>query len=142
MVIDDPAANDWCNLSWTQWQPSAAHFVRAVTSSASADGPDRRAHAHMLRTGCGNAYPRPRAETFHGRFFKQPAQPRRSTQIEALKQALQVPLWEWSLPDKGSIGARDLMCDTAFVWYDKFQRSALIGRSFQAIGRIMPRTGA
>jgi hypothetical protein len=29
MAIDDPAASDWCNLSWTQWQPLKAEFVRA-----------------------------------------------------------------------------------------------------------------
>jgi hypothetical protein len=29
MAIDDPAASDWCNLSWTQWQPLQADMVRA-----------------------------------------------------------------------------------------------------------------
>jgi hypothetical protein len=29
MALDDPAAGNWCNLSWTQWQQLEAGFVRA-----------------------------------------------------------------------------------------------------------------
>lgn len=35
MAIDDPAAGDWCNLSWTQWQPLEAASVRAVAPVSS-----------------------------------------------------------------------------------------------------------
>ena len=35
MAIDDPAASDWCNLSWTQWQPLEADFVRAFAPGSS-----------------------------------------------------------------------------------------------------------
>jgi hypothetical protein len=31
----DPAANDWCNLSWTQWQPLEADFVRGFAPFSS-----------------------------------------------------------------------------------------------------------
>jgi hypothetical protein len=30
LAIDEPAASDWCNLSWTEWQPLNADLVRAV----------------------------------------------------------------------------------------------------------------
>jgi hypothetical protein len=35
MAIDDPAAADWCNLNWTQWQPLEAGFVRAFAPVSS-----------------------------------------------------------------------------------------------------------
>ena len=35
MAVDDPAASDWCNLSWTQWQPLEADFVRAFAPVSS-----------------------------------------------------------------------------------------------------------
>jgi hypothetical protein len=35
MAIDDPAADDWCDLSWTEWHPFKADFVRASAPVAS-----------------------------------------------------------------------------------------------------------
>jgi hypothetical protein len=34
-AISDPAASDWCDLSWTKWQPLTADFVRASAPLAS-----------------------------------------------------------------------------------------------------------
>ena len=38
---------------------------------------------------------------------------------------IEVPLWEWRLPDDASVTVRDLMRDTAFVWHGKLQRIRL-----------------
>jgi starch synthase (maltosyl-transferring) len=63
--------------------------------------------------------------------------------FRAREVTIEVPLWEWSLPDNGSIGARDLMRDAAFVWYGKFQRIRLDPAELPfAIWRIAPRVGA
>jgi hypothetical protein len=35
MAVGDPAASDWCNLSWTKWQPFKADFVRASAALSS-----------------------------------------------------------------------------------------------------------
>ena len=42
--------------------------------------------------------------------------------FQAHEVTLEVPLWEWSLPDEGSLDVRDLMRDLAFVWQGKLQR--------------------
>ena len=39
--------------------------------------------------------------------------------------SFEVPLWEWSLPDDGSLDVQDLMRDTAFIWQGKLQRLRL-----------------
>jgi starch synthase (maltosyl-transferring) len=63
--------------------------------------------------------------------------------FHAREVTIEVPLWEWSLPDNSSIGARDLMRDAAFVWYGKFQRIRLDPAEFPfSIWRIAPRAGA
>jgi starch synthase (maltosyl-transferring) len=63
--------------------------------------------------------------------------------FHAREFTIEVPLWEWSLSDNSSIGARDLMRDAAFVWYGKFQRIRLDPAEVPfAIWRIAPRAGA
>jgi len=51
----------------------------------------------------------------------------------------EVPLWEWGLPDHGSLAVEDLMRDHRFVWTGKLQRVRLdpAGLPF-AIWRIAP----
>ena len=55
---------------------------------------------------------------------------------------IEVPLWEWGLPDHASVSAHDLMRDSNFIWNGKLQRIKLdpAGLPF-AIWRIAPRTG-
>ena len=63
--------------------------------------------------------------------------------FHAREVTIEVPLWEWSLPDNCSVGARDLMRDATFVWYGKFQRIRLDPAELPfAIWRIVPRAGA
>ncbi len=55
---------------------------------------------------------------------------------------IEVPLWEWRLPDDASVTVRDLMRDTAFVWHGKLQRVRLDPADLPfAIWRIAPRFG-
>jgi hypothetical protein len=50
MAIDDPAASDWCNLSWTQWQPLKAEVVRAFAPVSAGLYRARRACARRQRS--------------------------------------------------------------------------------------------
>ena len=53
---------------------------------------------------------------------------------------LEVPLWEWSLPDEGTLDVRDLTRDTAFVWQGKLQRIRLDPADLPyAIWHVTPR---
>jgi starch synthase (maltosyl-transferring) len=56
---------------------------------------------------------------------------------------IEIPLWEWKLPDHASVAVDDLMRDTSFIWNGKFQRVRLepLGLPF-AIWRITPQLGA
>jgi starch synthase (maltosyl-transferring) len=52
---------------------------------------------------------------------------------------IEVPLWEWGLPDSGSVLVEDLMKDTNFVWSGKLQRIRLDPRDLPfAVWRIAP----
>ncbi len=54
----------------------------------------------------------------------------------------EVPLWEWKLPDNGSVDVEDLMRGSRFVWQGKMQRVRLDPADLPfAIWRIAP-TGA
>jgi starch synthase (maltosyl-transferring) len=54
----------------------------------------------------------------------------------------ELPLWEWGLPDDGSLSATDLMRDRHFVWTGKLQRVRLDPRELPfAIWRIGPPSG-
>jgi starch synthase (maltosyl-transferring) len=56
---------------------------------------------------------------------------------------IEVPLWEWSLPDSASVHVRDLMRDTTFVWHGKSQLIRLDPAEFPfAIWRVGPVSGA
>ncbi len=57
----------------------------------------------------------------------------------AQEAVFEIPLWEWGLPDHGSLAAEDLMHDHRFVWTGKLQRVRLdpAGLPF-AIWRIAP----
>ena len=39
--------------------------------------------------------------------------------------AIEIPLWEWHLPDDAAVIARDLMRDNIFVWRGKVQHLRL-----------------
>ena len=55
---------------------------------------------------------------------------------------IEVPLWEWNLPDSAAVAVSDLMRDHKFVWHGKFQRVRLDpGELPFAIWRIAPRPG-
>jgi starch synthase (maltosyl-transferring) len=55
---------------------------------------------------------------------------------------IEVPLWEWGLPDFGSVLVEDLMKDTSFVWSGKLQRIRLDPRDLPfAVWRIAPAAG-
>jgi starch synthase (maltosyl-transferring) len=55
---------------------------------------------------------------------------------------IEVPLWEWNLPDDASVTVRDLMRDTNSVWHGKLQRIRLDPADLPfAIWRIAPRFG-
>jgi starch synthase (maltosyl-transferring) len=56
---------------------------------------------------------------------------------------IEVPLWEWQLPDSAAVTVHDLMRDTKFVWSGKFQRIRLDPNELPfAIWRVAPRSGA
>jgi starch synthase (maltosyl-transferring) len=55
---------------------------------------------------------------------------------------IEVPLWEWGLPDHASVVAHDLMRDNGFVWNGKLQRIRLDPFELPfAIWRVAPRAG-
>ena len=54
----------------------------------------------------------------------------------------ELPLWEWKLPDNGSVEVEDLMRGNRFVWQGKMQRVRLDPADLPfAIWRVTP-TGA
>jgi starch synthase (maltosyl-transferring) len=56
---------------------------------------------------------------------------------------IEVPLWEWSLPDHASVAVRDLIRDHDFVWHGKLQRIRLDpGELPFSIWRLAPSGGA
>jgi starch synthase (maltosyl-transferring) len=55
---------------------------------------------------------------------------------------IEVPLWEWSLPDSATVAVSDLMRDTDFAWRGKLQRIRLDPADLPfAIWRITPAVG-
>ena len=53
---------------------------------------------------------------------------------------IEVPLWEWKLPDDAAVTVRDLMRDTTEVWHGKLQRIRLDPNDLPfAVWRIAPR---
>jgi starch synthase (maltosyl-transferring) len=53
---------------------------------------------------------------------------------------IEVPLWEWQLPDSGAVVVQDLMREVSFVWHGKLQRIRLDPNELPfAIWRIAPR---
>ena len=55
---------------------------------------------------------------------------------------VEVPLWEWGLPDSGSVLVEDLMRHTSFVWSGKLQRVRLDAKELPfSIWRITPARG-
>jgi starch synthase (maltosyl-transferring) len=55
---------------------------------------------------------------------------------------VEVPLWEWGLPDSGSVLVEDLMRHTSFVWSGKLQRVRLDPAELPfSIWRITPARG-
>ena len=63
--------------------------------------------------------------------------------FHAQEVTIEVPLWEWKLPDDGSVTVQDLMRDTTSVWHGKLQRIRLDPNDSPfAIWRIAPRVSA
>jgi starch synthase (maltosyl-transferring) len=55
---------------------------------------------------------------------------------------IEVPLWEWQLPDSAAVTVRDLMSDTTFSWHGKLQRIRLDPDALPfSIWHIAPRQG-
>jgi starch synthase (maltosyl-transferring) len=55
---------------------------------------------------------------------------------------IEVPLWEWDLPDEASATVRDLMRDTDLIWHGKLQRIRLDPADLPfAIWRVRPQAG-
>jgi starch synthase (maltosyl-transferring) len=62
--------------------------------------------------------------------------------FHAQEATIEVPLWEWNLPDSASVTVRDLMRDVTSVWHGKLQRIRLDPADLPfAIWRITPRSG-
>ena len=56
--------------------------------------------------------------------------------------SFEVPLWEWKLPDNGSVEVEDLMRGSRFAWHGKVQRVRLDPGDLPfAIWRIAPMGG-
>jgi starch synthase (maltosyl-transferring) len=61
---------------------------------------------------------------------------------QAQEASFEVPLWEWKLPDNGSVEVEDLMRGTRFAWHGKVQHVRLDPADLPfAIWRVTP-TGA
>ena len=45
--------------------------------------------------------------------------------FHAQEVTIEVPLWEWKVPDNGAVTVQDLMRDTTSVWHGKLQRIRL-----------------
>ena len=62
--------------------------------------------------------------------------------FRAHEVTIEVPLWEWRLPDDASIMATDLMRDTASEWHGKLQRIRLDPSDLPfAVWRLTPTAG-
>jgi starch synthase (maltosyl-transferring) len=60
--------------------------------------------------------------------------------FHAQETTIEVPLWEWRLPDSAAVTVHDLMRGNAFVWHGKLQRIRLDPSELPfAIWRIAPR---
>jgi starch synthase (maltosyl-transferring) len=63
--------------------------------------------------------------------------------FHAQEVTIEVPLWEWKLPDNGAVTVKDLMRDATSVWHGKLQRIRLDPNDSPfAIWRIAPRVSA
>jgi starch synthase (maltosyl-transferring) len=63
--------------------------------------------------------------------------------FHAQEATIEVPLWEWGLPDSASVTVRDLMRDTTSTWDGKLQRIRLDPAELPfAIWRVTPQSGA
>jgi len=61
----------------------------------------------------------------------------------AQEAAFEIPLWEWALPDSGTLEVEDLLTDRRFTWTGKLQRLRLDPAELPyAIWRIAPAGGA
>jgi starch synthase (maltosyl-transferring) len=55
---------------------------------------------------------------------------------------IEIPLWEWSLPDDASVVAHDLMRDSKSTWHGKLQRIRLDPADLPfALWRVTPAEG-
>jgi len=62
--------------------------------------------------------------------------------FHAQEVTLEVPLWEWNLPDSAAVSVTDLMREHKFVWHGKLQRVRLDPNELPfAIWRIAPHPG-
>jgi starch synthase (maltosyl-transferring) len=62
--------------------------------------------------------------------------------FQVQEATIEVPLWEWQLPDGAAVTVQDLMRDTKFVWSGKLQRIRLDPKELPfAIWRVTPRSG-
>jgi starch synthase (maltosyl-transferring) len=62
--------------------------------------------------------------------------------FHAQEVTIEVPLWEWNLPDSAAMAVTDLMRDHNFTWHGKLQRIRLDPAELPfAIWRIAPRLG-
>ena len=60
----------------------------------------------------------------------------------AQEATFELPLWEWGLPDDGSVSVEDLMRDARFIWTGKLQRVRLDPAELPfAIWRVAPLSG-
>ena len=59
--------------------------------------------------------------------------------LNAQEADIEIPLWDWKLPDDGRLVVRDLMRDTDFTWHGKYQRIRLDPRDLPfAVWRLTP----
>ena len=62
--------------------------------------------------------------------------------FHAQEATIEVPLWEWGLPDSATVTVEDLMHDTTFAWHGKLQRIRLDPNDLPfAVWRIAPGPG-
>jgi starch synthase (maltosyl-transferring) len=95
--------------------------------------------------------------TFHNAFNDQilyftRATPRRDNVLlvainldpfQAQEADIEIPLWDWGLPDHGTLAAEDLLHQTAFTWHGKTQHIRLDPAELPyAIWRLQPTGGA
>ena len=63
--------------------------------------------------------------------------------FHAQEATIEVPLWEWGLPDSASVTVRDLMRDASLTWHGKLQRILLDPADLPfAIWRVTSQSGA